>query len=1299
MESTSLHTTHGSGTIPRFIPFIAPALLVSISYVDPGKWAATVEGGARFGFDLFVLVLLLNLAAILCQYLSASIGVVTGRGLAQICSEEYDKCTCIFLGIQAEASVILLDLTMILGISHGLNLLLGWDLFTCVLLTGVASALCPPFADLLEDSKAKFLYICMAGFILISLVLGVLISQPEIPLSMNLTLTRLNGESAFTLMSLLGASVMPHNFYVHSSIVLQHQSPPNVSKEVLCHNHLFAIFCIFSGIYVVNNVLMNSAANVFYSSGLALHTFPDALSLMEQVFRSPVVYVLFLLVLFISNQITALTWSLGGQLVLTNFLKLDIPGWLHCATIRIIAIIPALCCVWSSGAEGMYQLLIFSQVMVALLLPSSVIPLYRIASSRPIMGAFKTSQLVEFIAIAIFIGILGLKIIFVIEMIFGNSDWALNMRWSMGSGMSIPYVILLITACSSFCLMLWLAATPLKSATTIAQLDTQVLKWDIPQVIPDSAAEREDIDLGKSSYSAEPVESHSDLSAAKFDFGLPENIMEPDQMLGSVNQSENRSISVAQSSLKYVPDELESTEEIVSSLAVTHDVPDQTLADKKVLKIDSVEPIEKTVGLDGDLRSEKDDYEVDNWEAEESLKEISGSIPSSTSEGPGSFRSIGGKSEEGGGTGTGSLSRLAGLGRAARRQLTAILDEFWGQLYDFHGVATQNAKVKKLDLLLGIDSKLVTSSLKLDAVGKDFPFSSPLGSKASDPIPSGLYDSPKSHRVQSSLESSYGIQKGHQPLWSNHIQHLDAYMNQSSHNGFDSGVKRYSSLRSLPSSESWDYQPATVHGYQFNYLSRMAKDKISGNLNGQLDSSGSKYHTLGGAGGASLRDSVAFAMGQKLQNGLGACQAPSPGFSNFAVSRNPASESERQYYDLSPSGTGENLSSVSNTKKYHSLPDIHRDQHVSDKSSQWDNMTGYGSSIGRITSRGVSYTNSGSRSVAPLAFDELSPSNVYRGALSPQMNPPLDSGSFWSRQPSEQFGMDKNSNSESRGIGKLLHSISHEASFVVNSEARLLQSFRDCIVRLLKLEGSEWLFGQSDGADEELIDCVAAREKFLYDAEAGEMNRGVRMKESPSFSPDRRSVSGMKNGTNSTNVSISSVSHCGEGCIWRSDLIVSFGVWCIHRILDLSLMESRPELWGKYTYVLNRLQGIIDPAFSKPRIPMPPCFCLQIPQAFQQRSSPQIANGMLPPAAKPGKGKCTTAAMLLDMVKDVEIAISCRKGRTGTAVGDVAFPKGKENLASVLKRYKRRLTNKPVATHEVSSISRKLPATSVPYSS
>lgn len=888
-----------------------------------------------------------------------------------------------------------------------------------------------------------------------------------------------------------------------------------------------------------------------------------------QVYRSPAVYVLFLLVLFLSNQITALTWSLGGQLVMTNFLKLDIPGWLHCATIRIVAIIPALYCVWSSGAEGMYQFLIFSQVMVALLLPSSVIPLFRVAASRPIMGAFKISQLVEFLALIIFVGMLGLKIIFVVELIFGNSDWVVNLRWNMGSGMSIAYVALLITACSSFCLMLWLAATPLKSATAISQLDAQAWNWDIPKEVPDLSAERQDIDLGKSTYTSEPMDSLSDLSAPVVGSDLPENVVETEHVLGPINQAENRSSSAVHSSPKYVSEEWVSTDELVSSSTVNREVPDSTLTDVNLLKIDSAEPIEKTVALDGDLRSEKDDYEVDNWETEESLKEISRNTPALASEGPGSFKSIGGRSEEGG-NGTGSLSRLAGLGRAARRQLTVILEEFWGQLYDLHGQATQDAKIKKLDLLLGIDSKLVTSSLKLDATAKEFPgYLSNVGNKASDPIPSSLYDSPKGQGLQSGLESSYGVQKGHPSLWSNHMQLLDAYVHNSSHNVLDPGERRYFSLRNLSSSESWDYQPATVHGYQISsYLSRMAKDRSFDSLNGQLGSSGFRSQSLGGA---NLRDSLAFAMGQKLQNGLGTSQAPSPGLQNLAVSRNPAPQPERPYYECSSSGASDNLSSVSNTKKYHSLPDIHRDLHVSDKNFVWDNASGYGSSMGRMT-HVLSYANSGSRAL-PLTFDEFSPSKSYNGAVSQQMNPHLDSGSLWSKQPFEQFGLnDKNGNSENKGVGRL-HSISQEASFVVNSEARLLQSFRHCIVKLMKLEGSDWLFGQSDGADEELIDSVAARERFLYEAEAREVGQMVRMKESPHFSSDRRSGSGMKNNdTNLTNVSISSVPHCGEGCIWRSDLIVSFGVWCIHRILDLSLMESRPELWGKYTYVLNRLQ-------------------------------------------------------------------------------------------------------------------------------
>lgn len=119
-------------------------------------------------------------------------------------------------------------------------------------------------------------------------------------------------------------------------------------------------------------------------------------------------------------------------------------------------------------------------------------------------------------------------------------------------------------------------------------------------------------------------------------------------------------------------------------------------------------------------------------------------------------------------------------------------------------------------------------------------------------------------------------------------------------------------------------------------------------------------------------------------------------------------------------------------------------------------------------------------------------------------------------------------------------------------------------------------------------------------------------------------------------------------------------------------------------------QGIIDPAFFKPRSPLAPCFCLQVLTAHQRKLNPHLSNEMILPTAKPGRGKCTTASGLLELIKDVELAISCRKGRTGTVAGDVAFPKGKENLASVLKRYKRRLSNKPAGTNEGTG-SRKTP--------
>ncbi|CAN0926911.1 Ethylene-insensitive protein 2, partial [Linum grandiflorum] len=1423
---TDTRNVHIPVALRRLLPAVGPALLISVAYVDPGKWAATVEGGARFGIDLVLPMLFFNLAAILCQYLSAKVGIITGRDLAQICSEEYDKGTCMLLGIQTAVSVMALDLSMVLGIAHGLNLLLGLDLPTCIFLTAVDAVLFPFLGAFLKH-KGYYPSICVAGSLLLFYFLGVLISQPEVPLSLNGMLMKLSEESAFALMSLLGASVMPHNFYMHSSIVLHHPRSPNVSKSSLCYDNFLAILCIFSGIYLVNYVLMNSAANVFHSTGLVLVTFPDAMSLMEQVFRSPVAPLFFVVILYLSNQISALTWNHGGQVVVHDFLLLDIPNWLQRATTRIVAIVPALYCVWTSGVEGAYQLLIFSQVMVALLLPSSVIPLFRVASSRAIMGAHKISQVLEFLAVITFMGMLGLKIIFVVEMIFGDSDWIGNLQWNMGSSSSVPYLVLILTAFTSFCLMLWLAATPLKSATLT---DAQPWNWDAKQTLPEPSMRRDETYLGETRFEGDPVMSfdgYTDRTIVNADPHLPEPVLDShkdlhlrpvvdketqsDMKLPSPmrsNQSEmkipspplrpNQSemkipspplrpnlsdmkipspLGPNQSEMK-IPSPLgpnQSEMKIPSPLRPNQSEmkipsplgPNQSemkipspplrpnLSDMKLpspqrpnqsdlklhsplepdlepapsvepvsvpkeadmavteldlpdssQKVESLEPIEKTVSMEGDLLPEKESQHV--MEPEEPSK----GVPSLTSDGPSSFRSLSGKSDDGG-NGAGSLSRLAGLGRAARRQLATVLDEFWGQLYDFHGQATQDAKNRRLDLLL-IDPKLSFSFLKADPSAMEYNgHLSRTASKGSE----SFCDSPRQMTLQNTLDSPYG---GRTSLLSNHSQLLDNFSVASSSvvdpserryssvrnlpssdgwvnsqpatnvmdpserryssvrnlpssdswgntqpttnvmdpserryssvrnlpssdswgntqpqpttNAMDASERRYSSVRTLPSSDSWgnntqpatnvnvmdpserryssvrnlpssdswgnntqpasnvnamdpserryssvrnlpssdgwgNTQPATIHGYQIaSIANRIAKERSSSGLNGGIEP---MSPTSSAMGMQSYREPQASALGQRM------------GYQNFAVSRNSSLQSETQYYDADNGGQ------TSSTKKYHSLPDIsgiagpYRELYLS---RQRDGSGGFASSLGRTSYESSLYPTTGSGTATSLGFD------AFPFPTTTATTSTTGPGSLWSRQPFEQFGV----GDTNRAVGsRSTNPIAREASTIVDAEAKLLRSFRCCIVKLLKLEGSDWLFRQNDGSDEDLIDRVAARERCLYEAEAREMGH---LDESQSSSDKKKN-----DDASIASILVSSIPHCGEGCVWKADLIVSFGVWCIHRILDLSLMESRPELWGKYTYVLNRLQGIVEPAFLRPRTPMQPCFCLQLSAAHQQR--------------------------------------------------------------------------------------------------
>jgi ethylene-insensitive protein 2 len=218
--------------------------------------------------------------------------------------------------------------------------------------------------------------------------------------------------------------------------------------------------------------------------------------------------------------------------------------------------------------------------------------------------------------------------------------------------------------------------------------------------------------------------------------------------------------------------------------------------------------------------------------------------------------------------------------------------------------------------------------------------------------------------------------------------------------------------------------------------------------------------------------------------------------------------------------------------------------------------------LSRLAAERSQYASSTARPAAPLAFDELSPPKLQSDIFSAQSSMRPSARSLWAKQPFEQlFGMssaelskgDFNLPGRSGGVAK------DDFSYK-ESETKLLQSLRLCIMKLLKLEGSGWLFKQNGGCDEDLIDRVAAAEKLLMQGTA-ENQLLLHGGDLQQHSSDQAGIQYMR-----------TLPNCGEDCVWRASLVVSFGVWCVRRVLDMSLVESRPELWGKYTYVLNRLQ-------------------------------------------------------------------------------------------------------------------------------
>ncbi|KAF0913158.1 hypothetical protein E2562_020285 [Oryza meyeriana var. granulata] len=1133
---------------------------------------------------------------------------------------------------------------MLSGITVGFNLVFEYDdPIAGLCFASVVVNLLPYTMSYLGKRMAGTLNACIAGFALLCFVLGLLVSQPKIPVDMSAMFPKLSGESAYSLMALLGGNVIVHNFYVHSSVVQGQRQSTTLSLGALFHDHLFSMLFIFTGVFLVNYVLMGSAA---VESNNTLVAFQDAVDLMNQMFMNPVAPIVFLVILLFSSHVISLTSIIGSHTILKNFFGVNLPHSAHHLLLKFVAMVPTMYYAKVAGSEGIYQLIIICPVIQAMFLPSSIIPVFRVASSRVIMGRFRISLYVEILAFLAFLLMLFTNIIFAAEILFGDSTWTNNLKGNTGSPVIVSHSIVVLISCASIAFTLFLAVTPLKSASN-DEPETQELSEHSQREDPDTTYHREELSPENVEQKEVPTSSTINAIPSISSESYQTSAMEHNDFSDSTVESDHGTqqltafvptIPEVSPSIKHEepkPVHVGGWTEPVAKVC-TATVVEQNTAENIRMKSTTLKDVKEEVEASMDHGTEAS-HNV------EFSKSAGNKAPPSTSHGPPSLTLSKGTDSDTGFRG-GNHSRLPGLGRAARRQLAAMLDEFWGHLFDYHGKLTQEANTEGFNFLLGPYSRAVRTDNQAIKASKSPLMRDAMRGSATIQKPWDSHD-----KEVSSPGFSFGLQMG--PIgssnWSESMHLSNAAIPRSTSTLFEQNTQFYSNYNVPSYPDNQFYQPATIHGY---HLATSLKGmNASRSMDSSIPLDPWQLPRSSESSVSNYTDSVRYARSQDVIDSQGAAS-----LQGTATNRLNTMTMERSCYNRASVNEIEEVGSSANSKKYHSSPDISAliaaSRNYLPSEVNLGGGAGSRSYLSNLACERSQYVNLGTRSTAQFALSKHSQPNFHRNTSSMQstMNPSTES--LWAQQPFEQLlGVSKAELNKGEGNTDWRSSgVTKDDFSSTEYETKLLQSLIFCIMKLLKLEGSGSLFEQNGGCDENLIDQVAAAERVSQNSTENQ------------FQSSDENLQPLRRDDNRDANCMSLVPGCGDHCVWQASLVVSFGVWCIRQILNLCLVESRPELWGKYTYVLNRLQGILDPAFSKPRKPVKGCVCLQ-------------------KVAKPISGTFTTAAMILEMIKEVEQAISSRKGRSGTAAGDVAFPKGKENLASVLKRYKRRLSNKPPA--------------------
>jgi manganese transport protein len=400
----SLPIPAGAGPWRKLIAFAGPGFLVAVGYMDPGNWATDLAAGARFNYTLLFVVMLSNLMAILLQSLAIKLGVVTGRDLAQACRDHFSRPVTLLLWIAAEIAIAACDLAEVIGSAIGLQLLFHIPLLLGVCITALDVLL------VLYLQNRGFRYIEALVIALISVVgicfgLEVFFSRPEFAgimhgLFVPSTEILRNSDMLYIAIGILGATVMPHNLYLHSSIVQTRsfEQTPTGKREAIKFSQIDSAVALTVALFV-NAAILIVAADVFFRTGHSeVAEIQDAYKLLTPLLGFGGASLVFALALLASGQNSTLTGTLAGQIVMEGFLNIRLKPWLRRLITRLVAIIPAIIVTAMMGEHGTAKLLVLSQVILSMQLSFAVFPLVMFTSDRAKMGEFTNAPWLKWLS-------------------------------------------------------------------------------------------------------------------------------------------------------------------------------------------------------------------------------------------------------------------------------------------------------------------------------------------------------------------------------------------------------------------------------------------------------------------------------------------------------------------------------------------------------------------------------------------------------------------------------------------------------------------------------------------------------------------------------------------------------------------------------------------------------------------------------------------------------------------------------------------------------------------------------------